>query len=174
MLTRMSAGNFPLPTDPTAAMGQMQSQINQLLDYVRRIVGDSGNSDIPVELRSKGLLSEIREDQTAFFAEQRDWKVAQDATNDKASEERGELRVNQERIVARLEKLENQRSRTYRLWVYLVTWITKKDDGVSVAVVKVAGMITGIGAILVVFGSFTKNVMPYVVHGLVHAFEKYK
>lgn len=140
----------------------MQSQLNYLMDVLRRIAGDAHDSTVPEELRSKGLLAEIREDQSAFYDEQRRWKVENDAQVAAAIVEREQLRTNQERMCARLEKLEQNTSKSRRLFVWVVRWITRKDDGFSIAIAK----LVAVGAFIATSGVGIWKGLGVVLHAL--------
>ena len=102
----------------------------------------------PENLRDKGLLCEIREAQesnhaegTKAFAEIR--KELGDAATD-----RGKIKDNQQAIIDRVEVLEaaNIAEENHRRWIrrsFRRAWeqLSKKDDGLSIALIKISALL---------------------------------
>jgi hypothetical protein len=131
----------------------MSDKVDLVLEGFKRIAGDGDDPEIPVELRRKGLLCEMREERIEFQEEQRAWKLENDGQVELARLDRVDLRdlivtnhTELETLRTKFEADQNQRYKLRRLLVWFVRWITRKDDSLSIVLGK-------IGVVLAFFGT---------------------
>ena len=143
-----------------AMMSPMNTQMSYIMAGFRRMFGDGPESGLPEELRSKGLLCELKEAHDEAVNEQREWRTAQAAKEaqwaiDDAAKVEARLAFdtllvnNQTDILARVVKLEKDKHKVRRNVVVFLRWFKRwlmtKDDGLTVAIGKVLVVLSLLG-----------------------------
>lgn len=149
----------PSNTDPVNAwqaaliaqnvVGPMSQKFERFTELLCRIVGDPPSADVPEELRSKGVLHEMREERISFQEEQRGWKQQQDARDALHEKQNALVLTNQADIITRVAKLEKDKHKVRRAVVVFLRWfkrwLTTKDDGLTLAIGKVLVVLSLLG-----------------------------